>query len=139
MRSSISCSSARASFIARLSRGRTVVTKCNSMRNTIRIVVVGCGLIGKKRLESIRRFDEVTLAATIHPVAEPPPDTAVPHHLGLEELPPESYDAAVIAVPHDAAPALTETVLAAGKTVLVEKPLATSLSVGRKLKDLADK
>jgi 1,5-anhydro-D-fructose reductase (1,5-anhydro-D-mannitol-forming) len=109
------------------------------MRNTIRIVVVGCGLIGKKRLESIRRFDEVTLAATIDPVAEPPPDTGVPHHLGLEELPPESYDAAVIAVPHDAAPALTETILAAGKPVLVEKPLATSLSVGRKLKDLADK
>jgi 1,5-anhydro-D-fructose reductase (1,5-anhydro-D-mannitol-forming) len=105
----------------------------------VRVVVVGCGLIGRKRLEAIDLLDETTLAATIDPAREPPVDTGAPHYRGLGELTPEAYDAAIIAVPHDAAPALTEAVLAAGKPVLVEKPLATSPTVARKLEELADK
>jgi 1,5-anhydro-D-fructose reductase (1,5-anhydro-D-mannitol-forming) len=105
----------------------------------VRVVVIGCGLIGRKRLEAIELLDEVTVAATIDPVGEPTPETGAPHYRSLRELPPESYDAAIIAVPHDAAPALTEAILAAGKPVLVEKPLATSRTVARKLEELADK
>jgi 1,5-anhydro-D-fructose reductase (1,5-anhydro-D-mannitol-forming) len=105
----------------------------------VRVVVIGCGLIGRKRLEAVELFDEVTLAATIDPVGEPPAETGAPHYRSLRELPPDSYDAAIIAVPHDAAPALTEAILAAGKPVLVEKPLATSLTVARKLEELAER
>ena len=111
----------------------------NSTRHSVRVVVIGCGLIGRKRLEAIDLLDEATLAATIDPVREPPAGTRAPHHLSLRELTPESYDAAIIAVPHDAAPALTEAILAGGKPVLVEKPLATSPTVARKLEELADK
>jgi 1,5-anhydro-D-fructose reductase (1,5-anhydro-D-mannitol-forming) len=106
---------------------------------SVRVVVIGCGLIGRKRLEAVELVDEVTLAATIDPVGEPPAETGAPHYRSLRELPPESYDAAIIAVPHDAAPALTEAILAAGKPVLVEKPLATSPTVARKLEELAGK
>jgi predicted dehydrogenase len=94
-------------------------------------------LIGRKRIEAIDLLEEATLAATIDPVEEPPAETLAPHYRTVHELTPESYDAAIIAVPHDAAPALTETILAAGKPVLVEKPLATSPTVARKLEDLA--
>jgi 1,5-anhydro-D-fructose reductase (1,5-anhydro-D-mannitol-forming) len=105
----------------------------------VRVIVIGCGLIGRKRLEAVGLLDEVTLAATIDPVGEPPAETEAPHYHSLRELPPDSYDAAIIAVPHDAAPALTEAILAAGKPVLVEKPLATSLTVARKLEELASR
>ena len=105
----------------------------------MRVVVIGCGLIGRKRLEAIKLLDEAALAATIDPVRAPTPEAGAPHYRSLRELPPESYDAAIIAVPHDAAPAVTEAILAAGKPVLVEKPLATSQAVARKLEKLADK
>jgi 1,5-anhydro-D-fructose reductase (1,5-anhydro-D-mannitol-forming) len=108
------------------------------MGHPVRVVVIGCGLVGEKRLEAIDLLEETTLAATIDPIREPPVETRAPHYRKLGELTPEAYDAAIIAVPHDAAPALTEAILAAGKPVLVEKPLATSPTVARKLEELAD-
>lgn len=105
----------------------------------MRIVVVGCGLMGRKRLNAIGLLEEATLAATIDPVRQPTGETGAPHYRTLGELSPESYDAAIIAVPHDAAPALAEAVLTAGKPVLAEKPLATSPTVIRKLDELANK
>ncbi|HEY3257347.1 MAG TPA: Gfo/Idh/MocA family oxidoreductase [Gemmatimonadaceae bacterium] len=111
----------------------------NRTSDAIRVAVVGCGLIGRKRLEAIQALDEATLAATVDPAREPAAKTGVAHYRSLNELSPESYDAAIISVPHDAAPALTEAVLSAGKPVLVEKPLATSAHVARKLERLAGK
>jgi 1,5-anhydro-D-fructose reductase (1,5-anhydro-D-mannitol-forming) len=110
-----------------------------SMGHPVRIVVIGCGLIGTKRIEVIDLLEDTTLAATIDPVRERAADSGAPHYPSLSELSPQSYDAAVIAVPHDAAPDLTEAILAAGKPVLVEKPLATSPTPARKLEKLADK
>jgi 1,5-anhydro-D-fructose reductase (1,5-anhydro-D-mannitol-forming) len=105
----------------------------------VRVVVIGCGLIGRKRLEAIDLLADANLAATIDPVREPPNETGAPHYRTLRDLRSESYDAAVIAVPHDAAPAMTEAVLAAGKPALVEKPLSTSPTVARTLEELANK
>jgi 1,5-anhydro-D-fructose reductase (1,5-anhydro-D-mannitol-forming) len=107
------------------------------MAEPLRIVVIGCGLTGNKRLEAIDRLEGATLAATIDPHRTPASKTAAPHYRSLDELSPDSYAAAVISVPHDAAPELTEAVLSAGKTVLVEKPLATSSEVARRLELLA--
>jgi predicted dehydrogenase len=104
----------------------------------LRVAVIGCGLIGMKRLEAIELLDDATLAATIDPAREPPADTRAPHYRSLRELTPQSYDAAIISVPHDVAPDLTEAILAAGKPVLVEKPLATSPAAARRLEKLAD-
>jgi len=111
----------------------------NDTAEPLRLVVIGCGLTGNKRLEAIGRLEGATLAATIDPHRQPASSTAAPHYRGLDELSPESYDAAVISVPHDAAPQLTEMVLSAGKPVLVEKPLATSSEVARRLELLASK
>ena len=105
----------------------------------VRVVVVGCGFIGRKRLEAIELVEDATVAATIDPVQERAAGTRAPHYHSIHELTPQSYDAAIIAVPHDAAPDLTEAILAAGKPVLVEKPLATSPTAARKLEKLADK
>lgn len=109
-----------------------------STGHPVRVVVIGCGLIGRKRLAAIDVLDDAALAATIDPTGEPPAETRAPHYRSLRELTPESYDAAIIAVPHDAAPTITEAILAAGKPVLVEKPLATSPTVARRLEELAD-
>jgi predicted dehydrogenase len=106
--------------------------------NPVRVVVIGCGLIGRKRLAAIDVLDDAALVATIDPASEPPAETRAPHYRSLRELTPESYDAAVIAVPHDAAPTLTEAILAAGKPVLVEKPLALSPTAARRLEELAN-
>jgi predicted dehydrogenase len=111
----------------------------NDTTAPLRLVVIGCGLTGNKRLEAIDRLEAGTLAATIDPYRKPTSTTAAPHHRSLEELSPESYDAAVISVPHDVAPQLIETVLSAGKPVLVEKPFATSSEVARRLELLASK
>ncbi len=64
--------------------------------------------------------------------------TGVPHYTTLAELPPESYDAAVVAVPHDRAPALAASVLEQGKPILIEKPLGMSAREARRLEALAD-
>lgn len=104
----------------------------------IRFAVVGCGFMGTKRIEAIGLLEDARLAATVDPFREPA-ETRAPHYRDLAELIPEAYDAAVVAVPHDAAPGLTDTLLAAGKPVLVEKPLATSAAVARKLERLAEK
>jgi 1,5-anhydro-D-fructose reductase (1,5-anhydro-D-mannitol-forming) len=103
----------------------------------VRIVVIGCGLIGRKRIEAIDLLEDATLAATIDPVRECPADRRAPHFPSVNKLTPASYDAAIVAVPHNAAPELTEAILAAGKPVLVEKPLATSAAAARKLEQLA--
>jgi 1,5-anhydro-D-fructose reductase (1,5-anhydro-D-mannitol-forming) len=109
----------------------------NDTGRAVRVVVIGCGLIGGKRLEAIGQLEDASLAATIDPFREPGVATGAPHYAGLDELAPGSYDAAIISVPHDAAPALTQAVLAGGKPVLVEKPLATSSTVARELEELA--
>jgi predicted dehydrogenase len=109
------------------------------MVEPIRTVVVGCGLIGNKRLEALELLEGATVAATVDPVRRPANDIAAPHCRSLDELAPETYDAAIVSVPHDAAPALAEAVLSQGKPVLVEKPLATSTEVARQLELLASK
>jgi 1,5-anhydro-D-fructose reductase (1,5-anhydro-D-mannitol-forming) len=103
----------------------------------LRIAVIGCGFMGGKRLEAIELLEDATVTATIDSVRERAANSRAPHYRSLNELSPQSYDAAIIAVPHDAAPELTEAVLAVGKPVLVEKPLATSPAAGKKLETLA--
>jgi 1,5-anhydro-D-fructose reductase (1,5-anhydro-D-mannitol-forming) len=103
----------------------------------VRVAVIGCGFMGRKRLEAIDLLEDVTVAATIDPVREHAAASGAPHYRSLDGLTPQAYDAAIIAVPHDAAPDLTEAMLMAGKPVLVEKPLATSPAVARTLEKLA--
>ena len=86
-----------------------------------RILVVGHGLIGRQRAATIAAHASATLAGTVDPLA-PGRDDA-PHFTALDEVPVGTYDAAVVALPHDLAELTAHRVLAAGRPVLIEKPL----------------
>jgi 1,5-anhydro-D-fructose reductase (1,5-anhydro-D-mannitol-forming) len=104
----------------------------------LRIAVIGLGLIGRQRADAVGRIEGATLAATVDPMlADPRPGTAAPHYAALAELPDNSYDAAVVAVPHDRACPIAAGVLRAGKPVLVEKPLGVRGVDARELEALA--
>jgi predicted dehydrogenase len=79
----------------------------------MKVVVVGLGTQGRKRV----RVAEGDVVATVDPIA---PEATCK---ALDDLPPESYDAALLCVPDAAKPDLLQALVAAGKHVLVEKPL----------------
>jgi scyllo-inositol 2-dehydrogenase (NADP+) len=81
--------------------------------NTMRVIVVGLGIQGKKRL-AIAGAEAV---ATVDPVNE----TAA--HRSIRDIPLASYEAALVCTPDAAKLELLEYLLGNGKHVLVEKPL----------------
>jgi predicted dehydrogenase len=93
-------------------------------RAPLRVVVVGCGLIGHKRAASLGAGDELLGAFDAAPERA---SELVAAHGGracadLSELLALAPDAVVVAVTHDQLAPLTERALAAGAHVLVEKP-----------------
>ncbi len=91
----------------------------------LRIGIVGCGLIGKKRAEAARRLGH-TVAAVADPdaaragaLAEAHGAQVCPDPAALAALP---LDLAVVATPHDALATLAARMIADGKHVLIEKP-----------------
>jgi 1,5-anhydro-D-fructose reductase (1,5-anhydro-D-mannitol-forming) len=109
-----------------------------SRTDRVRVLVVGAGLIGGQRAAAIRTSAGAVLAATV----DPRPDSSspdVPHYARLEDVPAETYDAAVIAVPHDLAGDLAAVVLRTGRPVLIEKPLGVTAAAARELEALADR
>jgi predicted dehydrogenase len=104
----------------------------------LRVAVIGLGLIGRQRAQALSRIGSATLAATIDPALVAADAVAgTPHYGALAELPHDAYDAAVIAVPHDAASSIATEVLREGKPVLIEKPLGVRGSQARQLETLA--
>jgi len=99
-----------------------------------RVLVVGHGLIGRQRAAAVAELGG-TLAGTVDPVADGRDDA--PHHRALAEVDPEAYDAAVIALPHDLAVQTAKHVLAAGRPVLIEKPLGLDAATAQTLLDAA--
>ncbi len=102
----------------------------------MRVAVIGLGLIGRQRAEALGRIDGATLAATVDPLPGDR-DGDVPRYQALAELSSDSYDAAVVSVPHDMSLPIASTVLEAGKAVLIEKPLGIGASQARTLEQLA--
>ena len=91
----------------------------------LRIGIVGCGLIGKKRAEAARRLGHA-VAAVCDPAAARAAALAEAHKAAafsdpakLAALP---LDLVVVATPHDALAALAARMAEAGKHVLIEKP-----------------
>jgi 1,5-anhydro-D-fructose reductase (1,5-anhydro-D-mannitol-forming) len=104
----------------------------------VRVAVVGLGLIGRQRVEALRRISGARLAATVDPIVSPhASETGVPHHRSLAELPVDDYDCAVVAVPHDVAIDLARQLLHAGRPILIEKPLGVRGGDARELEALA--
>ncbi|MCP4005924.1 MAG: Gfo/Idh/MocA family oxidoreductase [bacterium] len=87
----------------------------------MRVVVVGLGVQGRKRL----KIAGDSVVATVDPVLSDA------DHRSLKDLPLDSYDAALLCVPDDAKLELLAYLLEAGKHVLVEKPLlGTDVELG---------
>ena len=90
----------------------------------MRYLVVGLGNIGSRR----RALLGERCVATADPF-----NSAADYH-SVRDVPLESFDAAVLAIPTDAKPALVEYLIGAGKHVLVEKPLPLATeATGRRL------
>jgi 1,5-anhydro-D-fructose reductase (1,5-anhydro-D-mannitol-forming) len=102
-----------------------------------RVLVIGSGLIGRQRAEALLTLEDAELAATVDPIAGRPTGSNAPHHRSLADVVPDTYDAAVICVPHDLAFELASTVLHTRKPVLIEKPLGTTGAHARELERLA--
>src|SRR6185437_9833433 len=81
--------------------------------NVMRVVVIGLGIQGSKRL-AIAGTEAVT---TVDPV------NAAAAHSSIRDIPLDSYDAALVCTPDAAKLELLEYLLGNGKHVLVEKPL----------------
>lgn len=80
---------------------------------TLRVVVVGLGVQGRKR----------AAVAGADVVATVDPTVADADYRSLDAVAPDSYDAAILCVPDAPKLALIQGLLAAGKAVMVEKPL----------------
>ena len=104
----------------------------------VRVTVVGLGLIGRQRAQALHRIAGARLVATVDPLVEPQPsETDVPHHCALDEVPIDSYDCAIVAVPHDAAVDVARQLLRSAHPILIEKPLGLSGEDARELEALA--
>src|SRR6266542_6282644 len=79
----------------------------------MRVIVVGAGNQGGKRAK----------VAGPHLVATVDPVNAAGKFKSVEEVPPDSYDAALVCTPDAAKPKILARLLANKKHVLVEKPL----------------
>ena len=79
----------------------------------MRIVIVGLGIQGRKRLQ----------AAGGDVIATVDPNVAEADYPTLADVQPESYDAALLCVPTDTKASLVSALVGIGKHVLVEKPL----------------
>ncbi len=107
----------------------------------MRVLVVGHGLIGKQRARAVFERGDAYGAALVGTV-DPAPRAAdaygaAPHYARFEDVPADSYDAAVIALPHDLAPVVARAVSTNNKPFLIEKPLGRTLDEARAIADAA--
>ena len=101
------------------------------MSDPLRIAVVGVGHLGQHHARLLAAMDGVRLMGIVDTkpgrAAEIASKLGVPSFSHLHELPIEGLDAATIAVPTVSHPDVALPLIDAGVSVLVEKPLASSL------------
>ena len=112
----------------------------------MRIVQVGVGKMGQHWLDVLTQSDQVTLAGIVEPVAALREVAA--GKAGLDEtvaldsldeaIATLDFDAAVVVTPPPTHRPIAGQLLQAGKHVLLEKPLATSIADARALVDIAN-
>jgi UDP-N-acetylglucosamine 3-dehydrogenase len=101
-------------------------------RKCHRVALVGLGRMGKNHLRVLAETPGFEVAAIVDPRAEAP-DLQVPLLRTTRELRAIDFDAAVIASPTETHQDLALELIAMGKHVLVEKPLASTFAGGKAL------
>ncbi|MER6379336.1 Gfo/Idh/MocA family oxidoreductase [Streptomyces sp. NPDC001250] len=109
----------------------------------MRFGLLGCGDIGIENARALAAADEAELTACHDPVAELAEETAArfggrPETSVSALLARPDVDVVVVATPHDTHEPLLTQALAAGKHVLLEKPVAQDLVPARRMAELAE-
>jgi UDP-N-acetylglucosamine 3-dehydrogenase len=99
-----------------------------------KVVLVGLGRMGRNHLRVLRETPGFELAAVVDAKAEAPADLgAVPFLRGVSDLSKVDFDAAVIATPTATHRAVSLELIAMGKHLLIEKPIASTYVEGREV------
>jgi predicted dehydrogenase len=105
----------------------------------MKIVLVGLGRMGKNHLRVLRETPGFELAAVVDGHATPPADLgSIPFLRNTAELSKIDFEAAVIATPTATHHSLALELLAMGKHLLVEKPIASTFAQGREVIEAAN-
>ena len=106
----------------------------------MRVAIVGCGLIGRKRAEALEADDELVgvFDVAAGPMEALAADFGVPAVPSLDELLALGADVVVVAVTHDQLTPIGVRVLEAGSHLLVEKPAGLSVRQIETLSAAAD-
>jgi UDP-N-acetyl-2-amino-2-deoxyglucuronate dehydrogenase len=114
------------------------------MTEKLRLAFVGCGAIARYHLDGINECaPRIQVTAVIDPDAERAESYAaetgaVAFSSLAEALQSDTFDAVDIMVPHDLHEALALLAFAAGKHVLLEKPMAPTLEASQRILAAAD-
>jgi predicted dehydrogenase len=104
--------------------------------NKVKIAIIGLGRIARTHIDSIQHWPEICELAAVVDINEElarayAKEFNVPYYITVEEaLEDSNIDAVVICLPHDLHEPVTVKAANAGKHVLVEKVMATSVTEG---------
>jgi UDP-N-acetylglucosamine 3-dehydrogenase len=107
-----------------------------------RLILIGLGRMGQNHLRVLRETPGVELVAVIDPKAKSPAPSdlaGAKFARDLSEVDPESFDAAVIATPTGTHHEVALSLIAKGKDLLIEKPLASTYAQGVEILEAAAK
>lgn len=113
------------------------------MTDELRLALVGCGAIARYHLDGINESaPRIRVTAVIDPDMSKAESYAAetggtPYASLKEALQDDKFDAVDIMVPHDLHEELATMALAAGKHVLLEKPMAPTLEASQRILDAA--
>ena len=114
------------------------------MANKLAVAVVGAGFMGELHARAYAECDSAELLAIVDPNVEVGQDVArrygAQHVADVQELlEDDSVPAFTVALPDRMHVEITSQILLAGKSVLLEKPMADSLDGARRIADAAER
>ncbi len=95
--------------------------------NKVKVVLVGTGRMGRNHLRVLGDTPGFALVAAVD-ASSPPPGLEVPFFKSVSELAKVDFDAAIVATPTATHHAIALELIAMGKHLLVEKPIASTVA-----------
>ncbi len=105
------------------------------------VILVGVGRMGKNHLRVVQESPAFRLRAIVDPVLAKNTDqvNGVPVVATLDGVPNDQYRAAVVATPTETHHAMALALIARGKHMLIEKPLASTVAQCAEIRDAAQR